>query len=542
MAQQNKNSNQPEGFGGFDDLISEFSEDLVMPPQAKPVSPATSTASRSEPTKTPPPAPPRSNDPPKPVSAAKPNTAQDTQLIHLDDWIEMTAAESPKPPTQPQAPKPEVRVIVEPKPIPSSLPNGKENGSREAMWIIAIVCGAIFLLSLFIGTDKNQTSSKTSSRMTTQSNPVVNSSTATTRSEPTYNNSAVQKSTIEGRYLDNKDGTIKDTRTNLQWMRCSLGQEWMMNTCVGKPSEYQWDMALSKAKDLNKNSGYAGYKDWRLPNSGELVTLVYCSSNQPKKWNDSGTICQGSYEKPTIYSQAFPNTPASVFWSSTLYTIDPSKGLGVGFHVGYLYAFSKGGENHIRLVRDTTSSISSSSITSQSNPIVTPSKTAIRSESNTTATVEESRPVALSKPSTPKSEPDPLVKEIQKKLLSLGYYPGSADGYIRQKTLNAIKQFQKDNRLPLDSKISEGLLKNLDLGKSRVDRQVRQEQTPVQIKPQSESKSSSKNPDVKKDQEKCTQIRQEMNLYSSRMAQKNLDDIVGYDQAYKKYQQNCGKL
>jgi Flp pilus assembly protein TadD len=165
MAQQNKNSNQPEGFGGFDDLISEPPEDVVVPsPKVTPTNPvpASLPPSQAKPvTPAPPPALPRT-DPPKPSS----------------------------PPAQAPA-KPEVWMIVEPKPVPSSLPNGENNDSRKAILWIFVIFFFIFLLSLFSSADKDQISSKNSSSMTNQSNPVVSPSTITTRLEPTYSNPAI---------------------------------------------------------------------------------------------------------------------------------------------------------------------------------------------------------------------------------------------------------------------------------------------------------------------------------------------------------------
>lgn len=64
---------------------------------------------------------------------------------------------------------------------------------------------------------------------------------------------------------------------------------------------------------------------------------------------------------------------------------------------------------------------------------ITPSITETAKTNYTAPTVTTSRLLAPSKPSTPKVQPDPLVKKIQKKLLSLGYYPGSANGYIGKK-------------------------------------------------------------------------------------------------------------
>lgn len=144
MAQQNKNSSQPQGFAGFDDLISEFSEDVAIPPQpkaqpAKPVTPA--------------PTPPRT-DPPRPSS----------------------------PP--PQAPvKPETRVIVAPKSAPSSLPKAAEQSSQKVLWFY-VACGAFFLIWLVSGTEKSQTSSKTVSNIEPHYESVTTQSI--TRTEPIY--------------------------------------------------------------------------------------------------------------------------------------------------------------------------------------------------------------------------------------------------------------------------------------------------------------------------------------------------------------------
>lgn len=53
-------------------------------------------------------------------------------------------------------------------------------------------------------------------------------------------------------------------------------------------------------------------------------------------------------------------------------------------------------------------------------------------------------------------------------MLSLGYSPGKADGYVGQKTINSIKEFQKENELPVDLNINEQLLSKINSSQPRV--------------------------------------------------------------------------
>lgn len=122
---------------------------------------------------------------------------------------------------------------------------------------------------------------------------------------------------IKSPYHNNRDGTVIDSRTNLQWMRCSFGQVWQENSCTDQSQSYTWPEAIYATKLLNRQGGYSGFTDWRLPTKEELLTLVYCSSSQPKLWNETGNSCQGNYEKPTIHQKTFPNNPAKWFWSSS---------------------------------------------------------------------------------------------------------------------------------------------------------------------------------------------------------------------------------
>jgi tetratricopeptide (TPR) repeat protein len=54
-----------------------------------------------------------------------------------------------------------------------------------------------------------------------------------------------------------------------------------------------------------------------------------------------------------------------------------------------------------------------------------------------------------------------LVRKVQQNLSRLGYNPGPADGIIGPKTRAAVKAFQRDNDLKIDSRINEALLEQL---------------------------------------------------------------------------------
>jgi hypothetical protein len=150
-------------------------------------------------------------------------------------------------------------------------------------------------------------------------------------------------------YQDNDDGTVTDVQ-GLQWMRFSLGQAWQNETCIEEAEQYTWQGALDAAEVLNRQGGYAGYRDWRVPTKKELQTLIYSSSGLPKTWNDTGEPCQGDYERPTIHQPTFPNTPCGRFWSST-YADHPDLAWYVYFYDGRVYANGKANNYHVRLVR-----------------------------------------------------------------------------------------------------------------------------------------------------------------------------------------------
>jgi hypothetical protein len=147
-----------------------------------------------------------------------------------------------------------------------------------------------------------------------------------------------------------KDGLVKDTQNNLMWMRCSLGQAWDGSTCTGEAVNYTWADAMKQ-----ESTSHEGYSDWRVPTIQELKSLVYCSSGQPKTWfsdvdpKDDG--CKGDYVKPTIKTDAFPNTSKDGFWSSSPSADVSNYAWIVVFGNGYDYSDYRDDSYAVRLVR-----------------------------------------------------------------------------------------------------------------------------------------------------------------------------------------------
>lgn len=86
---------------------------------------------------------------------------------------------------------------------------------------------------------------------------------------------------ISGRYRDLGDGTLVDTRTGLQWMYCALGQSWDGRTCIGEAVSCNWDVLPGRVDTFNRQGGYGGHRDWRVPTIDELRTLVDKGSRNP---------------------------------------------------------------------------------------------------------------------------------------------------------------------------------------------------------------------------------------------------------------------
>ncbi len=165
--------------------------------------------------------------------------------------------------------------------------------------------------------------------------------------KPTY------ASDIDGRYRDNGNGTITDNKTNLTWMRCSLGQSWDGKTCSGEAKKYIWNDATKLTHQ------FAGSTAWRLPTVEELDSLVYCSKGRKPSARpnseyvkDTNGVCLGdNYQEPTINITAFPNTPDFWYWSSSPDAYYSRYAWGVGFRTGLVGVSYLSDDHHVRLVR-----------------------------------------------------------------------------------------------------------------------------------------------------------------------------------------------
>ena len=64
--------------------------------------------------------------------------------------------------------------------------------------------------------------------------------------------------------IDNGDGTITDTKTNLMWMK--------KDSYLHSGHWHNWPDSHNYVRQLN-NEGFAQYFDWQMPTTKELKTL-----------------------------------------------------------------------------------------------------------------------------------------------------------------------------------------------------------------------------------------------------------------------------
>jgi hypothetical protein len=123
--------------------------------------------------------------------------------------------------------------------------------------------------------------------------------------------SSSNESSSDKIYIDNKDGTVTDSKTKLVWQKCSIGQE-NDNLCSGKATKHNWEDSIGQCVKLN----LAGRR-WSLPSKKYLESLIIKKE-----------------ERPRINTLFFPNTRSMYYWSSDLYPHLPKHAWIVSFNTG----------------------------------------------------------------------------------------------------------------------------------------------------------------------------------------------------------------
>lgn len=110
---------------------------------------------------------------------------------------------------------------------------------------------------------------------------------------------------------------------------------------------------LSKTEAWAVQASYGGYTDWRLPTAEELDSLVYCSSNERAGFDENGIggQCQGTFQRPTILTGWFPNTPATSYWTSSDFRYFTDFAWNIHFDTGAVGSPTESDTRHVRLVR-----------------------------------------------------------------------------------------------------------------------------------------------------------------------------------------------
>lgn len=142
--------------------------------------------------------------------------------------------------------------------------------------------------------------------------------------------------TPTNRYIVNDDATVQDRISGLMWKRCVEGQSGA--DCSDSPgTQFSSFAAVIQAA---KQSAFAGYFDWRVPNIKELASIV-----EP--------LCGN----PAINLEVFPATSGYAFWSSSPVMEQPGTLYYIHFADGAHYPkgqmeLPNGQFRYLRLVRN----------------------------------------------------------------------------------------------------------------------------------------------------------------------------------------------
>jgi len=150
---------------------------------------------------------------------------------------------------------------------------------------------------------------------------------------------------------DNVTGLVWEVKTNSGLRSSAHSYTWFTyrndgvgigssgrNTCSDTLSAAPYNNQCNTANYVAAVNalGLCGATDWRLPTRRELLSIVH----------------NGTSTAPMIDTTYFPNTQSWLYWSSELYTPDPSGAWAVKLHEGSTFANYLHANIHIRLVRN----------------------------------------------------------------------------------------------------------------------------------------------------------------------------------------------
>jgi len=72
-----------------------------------------------------------------------------------------------------------------------------------------------------------------------------------------------------GRFEIKDRGIALDSDLGIEWFRCSVGERFLNDNCIGEPLLLRWENGVGMVQEINEKMG----GDWRLPSRSELASL-----------------------------------------------------------------------------------------------------------------------------------------------------------------------------------------------------------------------------------------------------------------------------
>ena len=140
----------------------------------------------------------------------------------------------------------------------------------------------------------------------------------------------------EGLRLQRDGPVARDYLNQLEWMRCSVGQHWENESCIGEVLM----LSVAEAQEIIERVANLDGGGWRLPTVKEIQTIVSKVENRPDDF------------EANIDLETFPNTFAGPYWTSDRSFYTTRYQWSVNFFTGQSYnRFFPTQKIAVRLVR-----------------------------------------------------------------------------------------------------------------------------------------------------------------------------------------------